>query len=155
MSLSFVHLGTQRAIFPNFLNTSHLQYVNSSCRKSVFQWQYSRDFSLKFEWHRKLILFSKRHETQNIFKVLPSHQQSVWTSHTILKKRQYFMHWQRRNDAIKITVLLIKREIICYKVKGSLTLAMGKCLWFSVKIKVCQSSLSSPRSYPDLSTLWL
>ena len=28
--------------------------------------------------------------------------------------------------------------------KGSLTLAMGKCLWFSVKIKVCQSSLSSP-----------
>ena len=39
--------------------------------------------------------------------------------------------------------------------KGSLTLAMGKCLWFSVKIKVCQSSLSSPWSYPDLSTLWL
>ena len=36
--------------------------------------------------------------------------------------------------------------------KGSLTLAMGKCLWFSVKIKVCQSSLSSPWSYPDLST---
>ena len=35
------------------------------------------------------------------------------------------------------------------------TLAMGKCLWFSVKIKVCQSSLSSPWSYPDLSTLWL
>ena len=28
--------------------------------------------------------------------------------------------------------------------KGSLTLAMGKCLWFSVKKKVCQSSLSSP-----------
>ena len=28
--------------------------------------------------------------------------------------------------------------------KGSLTLAMGKCLWFSVKIKVCQSPLSSP-----------
>ena len=28
--------------------------------------------------------------------------------------------------------------------KGSLTLAMGKCLWFSVKIKVCPSSLSSP-----------
>ena len=28
--------------------------------------------------------------------------------------------------------------------KGSLTLAMGKCLWFSVKTKVCQSSLSSP-----------
>ena len=27
--------------------------------------------------------------------------------------------------------------------KGSLTLAMGKCLWFSVKIKVCQS-FSSP-----------
>ena len=28
--------------------------------------------------------------------------------------------------------------------EGSLTLAMGKCLWFSVKIKVCQLSLSSP-----------
>ena len=28
--------------------------------------------------------------------------------------------------------------------KGSLTLAMGKCLWFSVKIKVYQPSLSSP-----------
>ena len=28
--------------------------------------------------------------------------------------------------------------------KGSLTLAMGKCLWFLVKIKVCQSSPSSP-----------
>ena len=28
--------------------------------------------------------------------------------------------------------------------KGSLTLAMGKCLWFSKKIKVCQLSLSSP-----------
>ena len=39
--------------------------------------------------------------------------------------------------------------------KGSLTLAMGKCLWFSVKIKVCQSSLSSPWSYPAMSTLWL
>ena len=33
--------------------------------------------------------------------------------------------------------------------------AMGKCLWFSVKIKVFQSSLSSPWNYPDLSTLWL
>ena len=40
-------------------------------------------------------------------------------------------------------------------IQGSLTLAMGKCLWFSVKIKVCQSSHSSPWSYPDLSTLWL
>ena len=29
-------------------------------------------------------------------------------------------------------------------IEGSLTLAMGKCLWFSVKIKVCQLSLSSP-----------
>ena len=28
--------------------------------------------------------------------------------------------------------------------KGSLTLAMGKCVWFLVKIKVCQSSFSSP-----------
>ena len=30
------------------------------------------------------------------------------------------------------------------KTKGSLTLAMGKCLWFSVKLKACQASLSSP-----------
>ena len=30
-----------------------------------------------------------------------------------------------------------------HRLKGSLTLSMGKCLWFSVKIKVCQSSLSS------------
>ena len=35
-------------------------------------------------------------------------------------------------------------NLVKYKIKGSLTLAMGKCLWFSVKIKVCQSSLSSP-----------
>ena len=40
-------------------------------------------------------------------------------------------------------------------IQGLLTLAMGKCLWFSVKIKVCQLSLSSPWSYPDLSTLWM
>ena len=30
--------------------------------------------------------------------------------------------------------------VVRIKRKGSLTLAMGKCLWFSVKIKVCQSS---------------
>ena len=34
--------------------------------------------------------------------------------------------------------------LISEKGKGSLTLAMGKCLWFSVKIRVCQLSLSSP-----------
>ena len=27
--------------------------------------------------------------------------------------------------------------------KGSLTRAMGKCLWFPVKMKICQSALSS------------
>ena len=37
-----------------------------------------------------------------------------------------------------------KCYVLVMKYKGSLTLAMGKCLWFSVKIKVCQSSLSSP-----------
>ena len=36
------------------------------------------------------------------------------------------------------------RNALNHVVKGSLTLAMGKCLWFSVKLKVCQSSLSSP-----------
>ena len=40
--------------------------------------------------------------------------------------------------------LPVKMEKIYGMRKGSLTLAMGKCLWFSVKIKVCQSSLSSP-----------
>ena len=40
--------------------------------------------------------------------------------------------------------LWTKIYIYGLKNKGSLTLAMGKCLWFSVKIKVCQSSLSSP-----------
>ena len=35
-------------------------------------------------------------------------------------------------------------NIVLELLKGSLTLAMGKCLWFSVKIKFCQSSLSSP-----------
>ena len=40
--------------------------------------------------------------------------------------------------------LLLYILILASLCKGSLTLAMGKCLWFSVKIKVCQSSLSSP-----------
>ena len=35
------------------------------------------------------------------------------------------------------------RKNICEKIFQR-TLAMGKCLWFSVKIKVCQSALSSP-----------
>ena len=35
--------------------------------------------------------------------------------------------------------------------KGSLTHAIVKCLWFSVKINVCQSSLSAQLSYSDLS----
>ena len=39
------------------------------------------------------------------------------------------------------------RTIISCADQGSLTLAMGKCLWFSVKIKVCQSSLSSPEYF--------
>ena len=38
---------------------------------------------------------------------------------------------------------IVMPEMIRYS-KGSLTFAMGKCLWFSVKIKVCQLSLSSP-----------
>ena len=41
-----------------------------------------------------------------------------------------------------------RRQILSVKldqaVEGSLTLAMGKSLRFSVKIKVCKSSLSSP-----------
>ena len=42
------------------------------------------------------------------------------------------------------TVSKLANKITSKVAKGSLTLAMGKCLWFSVKIKVCQSSLSSP-----------
>ena len=57
---------------------------------------------------------------------------------------------------VKIFLQFLAFSYVCIqKNKGSLTLAMGKCLWFSVKIKVCQLSLSSPWSYPDLSTLWL
>ena len=59
------------------------------------------------------------------------------------KPTNYFFSLETRNYTCKVIN------------KGSLTLAMGKCLWFSVKIKVWQSSLSSPWSYPDLSTLWL
>ena len=46
-------------------------------------------------------------------------------------------------------------NILKFITKDHWHLAMGKCLWFSAKIKICQSSLSSPWSYPDLSTLWL
>ena len=38
----------------------------------------------------------------------------------------------------------LSNYLVPLSLKGSLTLAMGKCLWFSVKINVCQSSLSSP-----------
>ena len=59
-------------------------------------------------------------------------------------KKKAFESWLSKTD-----------EVLSEGSKGSLTLAIGKCLWFSVKIKVCQSSLSSHWSYPDLSTLWL
>ena len=82
--------------------------------------------------------------------------------HTLKMCTSYYMHisWISFSFVgilnINIFHLTLKAPpIICSRRKGSLTLAMGKCLWFSVKIKVCQSSLSSPWSYPDLSTLWL
>ena len=31
-----------------------------------------------------------------------------------------------------------------YELQRIIDTSLGKCLWFSVKIKVCQSSLSSP-----------
>ena len=45
---------------------------------------------------------------------------------------------------MKISVTVFLTPIGASVFKGSLTLAMGNCLWFSVKIKVCQSALSSP-----------
>ena len=41
-------------------------------------------------------------------------------------------------------LMLCFNFLLVYRSQGSLTLAMGKCLWLSVKIKICQSSLSSP-----------
>ena len=40
--------------------------------------------------------------------------------------------------------MVFSETLMPIELKGSLTLAMGKCLWFSVKIKNGQSSLSSP-----------
>ena len=37
--------------------------------------------------------------------------------------------------------------------KGSLTPTVGKCLWFTVKLKVCHQSFYAQYSYPDLGTL--
>ena len=50
----------------------------------------------------------------------------------------------RNSSRILFSVVQLRNCGCVQKTKGSLTLAMGKCLWFSVKIKVCQSSLSSP-----------
>ena len=47
-------------------------------------------------------------------------------------------------NVVKAGPPLTKRSGSALDAKGSLTLTMGKCLWFSVKIKVCQLSLSSP-----------
>ena len=56
--------------------------------------------------------------------------------------REQVPPWEGLFNTTYISANLAHHEIFCDK--GSLTLAMGKCLWFSVKIKVCQSSLSSP-----------
>ena len=47
------------------------------------------------------------------------------------------------NGGLSVKMQLFQNINILH-IKGSLTLAMGKCLWFSVNIKVCQFSLSSP-----------
>ena len=48
------------------------------------------------------------------------------------------------NSRIPIIPIILYFVLNNIFIKGSLTLVMGKCLWFSVKIKVRQSSLSSP-----------
>ena len=63
-------------------------------------------------------------------------------SHTINLKTSILVLMKNLRDLSQIQCLA--RQAFVGKSKGSLTLAMGKCLWFSVKIKVCQSSLSSP-----------
>ena len=63
-----------------------------------------------------------------------------------VKISQYIFVFKTQNSDVKNNLGFIF-EIPIYDVKifkGSLTLAMGKCLWFSGKIKVCQLSLSSP-----------
>ena len=55
-----------------------------------------------------------------------------------------FIDYEKAFDRIDRSLLWHKLIFEKVSSKGSLTLAMGKCLWFSVKIKVCQSSLSSP-----------
>ena len=45
------------------------------------------------------------------------------------------------------------RHLAIASVSDPLIPAMDKCLWFSVKMEVCQPSCSSQLIYPDLSTL--
>ena len=99
--------------------------------------------------------------------IMGIHKQHLVLSHPY--RKQYYIidfftirKWLTRNHittSLYIWLYNLKTAHVlgsaCILIKGSLTLAMGKCLWFSVKIKACQSSLSSPWSYPGLSTLWL
>ena len=57
-----------------------------------------------------------------------------------IKTLIYFNYSRHKDLSIYKVIFILALRLQ----KGSLTLAMGKCLWFSVKIKVCQSSLSSP-----------
>ena len=71
------------------------------------------------------------------------------TEHTLIIYVQNIKGSKRKTSYLLET--LFEKDLVHFvsdsifkRLKGSLTLAMGKCLWFSVKIKVCQSSLSSP-----------
>ena len=58
-------------------------------------------------------------------------------------KFQFSLIFNFEQAKSKFKYIVKSKFTIFFVLEGSLTLAMGKCLWFSVKIKVCQSSLSS------------
>ena len=63
----------------------------------------------------------------------------------VLCSSDLLKYWIEKDAVNSVSIFLIY--------KGSLTLIMGKCIWFSIKLKVCQMSCSSQLIYPDLGTL--
>ena len=93
-------------------------------------------------YYLNVLIINKRKYLQNI----------LTTGPRLSVKRHLLEQWALGMAALLFAFVLLSLCVICVLwcrglsviVEGSLTLAMGKCLWFSVKIKVCQSSLSLP-----------
>ena len=70
----------------------------------------------------------------------PSHTNGsyAYIQHVLVEKKI----WGLAHKSVCRARIHVERVMILIW-QGSLTLAMGKCLWLSVKIKVCQSALSS------------